>query len=143
MCHPSTQSSIGNFEKGVLKRANAYISITYVVSQRMKISAQNGKQVRLLFPKQFGQILGFDPTMIEKPIGNEQHIFKFNVDLHGSFSSLFIYSDIADFTFVGDIIAPILQVVPFNPVTELVHVHKELKNLHYIPVSKPVIDRSH
>ena len=67
-----------------------------------------------LFPKQFGQILSLDSTMIEKPIGNAQHIFKFNVDLHHSFSSLFIYLNIADFTFVGDVVAPILRVVPFN-----------------------------
>ena len=121
------QSSVNNFENGVLKRENAHISVTYgAVSQRMKISAQNEKQVRLLFPKQFGKILG-----------NEQHIFKFNVDL------LFIYSDIADFTFVGDIVASIFRVVPFKPVTELVHVHKEFKHLHYIPVSKSVIDQVH
>ena len=63
----------------------------------MKISAQNEKQVRLLFPKQLGQILGLDPPMIENPIGNEQQIFKFNVDLHPSFTGLFIYSDIAGF----------------------------------------------
>ena len=107
----------------------------------MKISAQNEKQVGLLFPKHLCQILGLDPTMIEKPIGNEQHNFKFKADLHRTFSSLFIYSDIADFTFVGDIVAPILRVVPFNPVTELVHVHKEFKNLHYVPVSKSVIDQ--
>ena len=107
----------------------------------MKISAQNEKQVRLLFPKQLGQMLGLDQTMIEKSIGNEQHIFKFNVDLHRSFTGLFIYSDIEDFTFVADIVAPILRVVPFNPVTELVHVHKEFKNLHYVPVSKYVIDQ--
>ena len=79
--------------------------------------------------------------MIEKPIGQTHHIFKFNVDLHRSFSSLFIYSDIADFTFVDDIVASILRVVPFNPVTELGHVHKEFKNLHYVPVSKYVIDQ--
>ena len=107
----------------------------------MKISAQNEKQVRLLFPKQLGQILGSDPTMIENPTGNEQQIFKFNVDLHPSFTGLFIYSDIADFTFVGDIVLSILRVVPFNLVTELVHVHKEFKNLHYVPVSKYVIDQ--
>ena len=107
----------------------------------MKISAQNEKQVRLLFPNQLGQILGLDQTMTENPIGNEQHIFKFNVDLHRSITGLFIYSDIADFTFVGDIIAPILRVVPFNPVTKLVHVHKEFKNLHHVPVSKYVIDQ--
>ena len=27
--------------------------------------------------------------------------------------------------------------------TELVHVHKELKNLHYVPISKFVIDQVH
>ena len=135
------QSSIDNFEKGFLKRANAHISVTFdAVRQRMKISAQNEKEVRLLFPKQLGQILGLAPTMIEKPIGKTHHIFKFDVDLHRSFS-IFNYSDIADFTFVGDIVAPILRVVPFNPVTELVHVHKEFKNLHYVPVSKYVIDQ--
>ena len=72
------QSSIDNVEKGFLKRANVPISVTFdAVSQYMKISAQNEKQVRFLFPKQLGQILGLDPTMTEKPIGNEQHIFKF------------------------------------------------------------------
>ena len=86
------QSSIGNFEKGYLKQANAHISDTFdAVSQRMKISAHDEKQVRLLFPKQLGQILGLDPTRIEKPIGNEQHIFKFNVDLHRSFSSIHLF----------------------------------------------------
>ena len=105
------QSSIDNFEKAFLKRANAHISVTFdAVSQRMKISAQNEKQVWLLFSKQLGQILGLDPTMIEKPIRNEQHIFKFSVDLHRSLSSLFIYSDVADFTFVGAIVAPIFRV---------------------------------
>ena len=74
---------------------------------------------------------------------NEKHMFKFDVHLKHSFSSPFIYSDIADFTFVGDILASSLQVVPFNPVTELVHVHKEFKTLHYVPVSKSAIDQFH
>ena len=90
-----------------------------------------------------GQILDLDLILIEKSIGKTHHIFRFNVDLHRSFNSLLIYSDIADFTFVGDIIAPILRVVPFNPVTEFVHVHKEFKNLHYVPVSKYVIDQDY
>ena len=46
-----TKSAIDNFEKGVLKRVNAHTSVIYdAVSQRMKISAQNEKRVRLLFP---------------------------------------------------------------------------------------------
>ena len=63
-----------------------------------------------------------------KPIGNEKHMFKFNVHLKHSFSSPLIYSDIADFTFVGDILASSLRVVPFNPVTESVHSIKNLKH---------------
>ena len=70
-------------------------------------------------------------------------IIAYHITLHRSFSSLFIYSDIADFTFVCDIVAPILRFVPFNPVTEFVHVHKEFRNLHYLPVSKSVIDQVH
>ena len=61
--------------------------------------------------------------MMEKPIRNEKHIFKLNVDLNKSSGNLFIYSDIVDFTFVGEILAPILRVVPFNPATESIHVH--------------------
>ena len=38
-----------------------------------------------------------------------------------------MYSDIADFTFVGDIVAAILRVVPFNPVTESVMYIKNKK----------------
>ena len=34
--------------------------------------------------------------------------------------------------------------MPFNPVTEFVHVHKEFKKkMHYVPVSKSVIDQVH
>ena len=72
------QTFIDNFEKGVLKRANVHISVTFdTVSQCMIISAQNEKQVRLLFPEQLGQILRLDPTMIEKPM-----------EMNTSFSSL-------------------------------------------------------
>ena len=48
-----------------------------------------------------------------------------------------------DFTFIGDIVASILRVVPFISVTELVHVQKEFKNLHCVPVSKSIIHKVH
>ena len=77
--------------------------------------------------------------MTVKPIGNEQHIFKFNVNLHHSFR----FRHCGFHNFVGDIVTPILRVVPFNPVTELVHVHKDFKKLHNVPVSKSAIDQVH
>ena len=75
------QASIDKFEKGILKHVNAYVSITYdALSQRLKVSAQNERQVRIIFPNQFAHILGLDPTMNGKPIGNEENMFKFNVN---------------------------------------------------------------
>ena len=82
------QASIDKSEKGVLKHVNAYVSITYdAVSQRLKMSAVNERQVRILFPNRFAHILGLDPTMIGKPIGKEENMFKFNVNLHHNFRS--------------------------------------------------------
>ena len=96
------QASIDKFEKGILKHVNAYVSITYdAFSQRLNVSAQNERQVRILFPTQFAYILGLDPTMMGKLIGNEENIFKFNINLHHNFRSLYVYSDIASFTFIS------------------------------------------
>ena len=47
----------------------------------------------IVFPNQFAHILGLDPTMIRKPIGNEETMFKFNVSLHHDFSNFYVYSD--------------------------------------------------
>ena len=84
------------------------------LSQRFKISAQNERLVKLIFPKQFAQIIGLDPTLVEKPIGNEENVFKFNAKLNHNFSNFYVYSGIASFTFIGDTVAPILRVVPFQ-----------------------------
>ena len=66
------QSSIDAFERDLLRQANAHIHISYNdTSNRMKVVAQNEKEVRLLFPKDFGDILGVNPAMTEKSIGNE------------------------------------------------------------------------
>ena len=109
------QASIDKFEKGILKHVNAYVSITYdALFQRLKVSAQNERQFRIIFPNQFAQILGLDPSMIGKPIGNEENMFKLNVSLHNYFRSLYVYSDIASFTFIGDTVAPLLRIVQFS-----------------------------
>ena len=35
-------------------------------SNRMEVVAQKEKEVRLLFPKAFGELLGVNPAMVEK-----------------------------------------------------------------------------
>ena len=107
------------------------------------MSAQNEIQVRIIFPNQFAQILGLDPTMNGKPIGNEENMFKFNVNLHNNFRSLYVYSDIASFTLIGDTVAPLLRIVPFSHNSKTGYVYKELKTLHYVSVSKSVVDQVH
>ena len=132
------QASIDKFEKGILKHLNAYVSIAYdAVGQRLKVPAQNERQVRILFPNQFAHILGLDPTMIGKPIGKEENMFKFNVNLHHNFRSLYVYSDIASFTFIGDTVAPILRSVPFSYNSKTGYV----QTLHYVSVSRSVVDQ--
>ena len=54
--------------------------------------------------------------MAETPIGNERDDVKYKVDLNAPFGRLYVYSDIADFTNIGDVTDPILKVVPFQPV---------------------------
>ena len=60
---------INKFEKGIVQHVNAFVSIIYdAVRKRLKVSSQNERQVRIVFPNQFSHILGLDPTMIGKPI---------------------------------------------------------------------------
>ena len=77
--------------------------------------------------------------MIGKPIGNEENMFKFNVNLHHNFRS----SDIASFTFIGNTVAPLLHIVPFSHNSKTGYMYKEFKTLHYISVSNSVVDQVH
>ena len=69
--------------------------------------------------------------------------FEYGVDLNMGMNHLFIYSDLPEYTLVGDIEAPLLRVVPFETRTKAgtnPHLHMEFLNLHYIPVSKSFFD---
>ena len=113
------------------------------LSQPFKISAQNERLVRLIFPKQFAQILGLDSSLVEKPIGNEENVFKFNAKLNHNFRNFYVNSDIASFTFIGDTVAPILRVVPFQSKPDSYSFYKELETLHYVSVSNSIVDQVH
>ena len=114
-CHglvEEIQSSIDSFEGGLLDRANAHIVMDYNQnSKRLKITAHNDRQVRLKFPNDFGQILDINPLWSEKSIGNKKKrcFFTYSVDLNGPYDRLYVYSDVATFTNIGDTQAPILK----------------------------------
>ena len=112
-------------------------------SKRLKITAQNDRQVRLKFPNDFGQILGINPLWSEKSIGNEKDVFTYSVALNGPYDRLYVYSDVAAFTNIGDTQAPILRILPFEPNQTLTNFHMEFRNLHYVPVVKSFIVQIH
>ena len=99
----------------MLKQSNASISITYGKnSRRVKPNLQDPNQVIIFFPTPLAEKLGVNPSFHDKPIGNERHAFKYGVDLNTSFHQLYVYSDIASYTYIGDVTAPVLRVVPFQ-----------------------------
>ena len=138
------QSVIDTKHGSLMKQINASISITYVKStNRLKVVAQNPNQVRIRFPASLGQALGVNPDMSENPIGNESYAFKYGVDLNILHNRLYVYSDVVDYTYLGDVTAPILRVVPFENSKRSQQSHKEFVNMHYVPVGKSYIDQVH
>ena len=74
----------------------------------MKVNLQDPNQVKIFFPTPLAEKLGVNPNFHDKPIGNERHAFKYGVDLNTSYHQLYVYSDIASVTYIGDVTAPVL-----------------------------------
>ena len=81
--------------------------------------------------------------MVRKSIGNEKDVFTYSVVLNGPYDRLYVYSNVATFTNIGDTQAPILRILPFEPNQTLTNFHMEFRNLHYVPVAKSFIDQIH
>ncbi|KAL4231763.1 hypothetical protein ACF0H5_009339 [Mactra antiquata] len=60
--------------------------------------------------------LGGDPKQLISTVylKDNNNPFPYGVDVHMGYNHLFVYSDLASYTLLGDIEAPILQVVPFE-----------------------------
>ena len=134
-----------NFQYGLtLKNSNAIITISYGEnSARVKLDVQDPTKVKIIFPKAIAEILGVDRNYFDKPVANEKYIFRYGVDLNTKIHQLYIYSDLASYTFIGDVTAPILRVLPFESKRENNHLHQEFVNVHYVPVAKSFIDQVH
>ena len=138
------QKSI-NFQYGLtLKNSNATILITHGEnSARVKLDVQDPTKVKIIFPKAIAEILGVDRNYFDKPVSNEKYIFRYGVDLNTKIHQLYIYSELASYTFIGDVTAPILRVLPFESKRENNHLHQEFVTVHYVPVVKSFIDQVH
>ena len=107
----------------------------------MKIKISGGSDITFLFPIALAETLGIDPNYFENYIYDNRALFRYSVDLNTHRNKLYIYSDVANYTFIGDVPAPILRVVPFQSTKDNVHFHQEFVNLHYVPVAKSFIDQ--
>ena len=127
-----------------LRNSNASIRFEYGINNaRVKTYFQDPNRVKLILPTPLAEKLGVNPKYFNKPIGNEKHAFTHSVDLNTNIHQLYMYSDIASYTFLGDVTAPVLRVVPFETMKERHHLHQEFVNVHYIPVAKSFIDQVH
>ena len=54
---------------------------------------------------------------------------------------MIVYSDGADYTYVGNITTPILRIVSYMQSKSSIQLHQEFVNLHYVPLAKSYIDQ--
>ena len=139
------QASIDKFKKGILKHLNAYISITLrCTKSTFEGVSSKRKTGQNDIPKSICSYFRFRSNNDRKTYWKRRkNMFKFNVNLHHIFRSVYVYSDIASFTFIGDTVVPLLRIVPFFHNSKTGYVYKEFKTLHYVSVSKSVLDQVH
>ena len=120
------------------------ISISYKKSgNRVNLHVENPNRVQIRFSKSLGEILGLNPDLSNKLIGNDNQAFTYAVDLNMTHHQMFVYSDVADYTYVGNITAPILRIVSYKQSKSSTQSHQEFVNLHYVPLAKSYIDQVH
>ena len=133
-----------------LNRRQAEFSISYaVVNKRQKIKFDNVVRIGLKLHAALFLKLGGTPSLKHETIfqgKNMRDIFKYNPNINAGYIHLYIYSDGAEHNIVGDTLAPLLRVLPFEP-SETVennndcqHINHEITIPHYIPVSKSDFD---
>ena len=80
------------------------ITISYNTSgNRVSLHVENPNRVQIRFSKSLGKIIGLNR-------GNGNQVFTCAVDLN----MMFVYSGVADYTYVGNITAPIPRIVSYK-----------------------------
>ena len=133
-----------------LNKRQAEFFVSYsVVNKRPKIKFDDVVRIGLkLHPALFLK-LGGTPSLKHETIfkgKNMREIFKYNPNINAGYNHLYIYSDVAGHNIVGDTLAPLLRVLPFEPSdtvennNDCQHINHEITIPHYIPVSKSDFD---
>ena len=137
-----------------LNKRQAEFSISYSsVNKRPKIKFDDVVKIGLkLHPALFLKLGGTPSLKHETGFifqgKNIRDIFKYSSSINAGYNHLYIYSDIAEHNIVGDTLAPLLRVLPFEPTdtvennNDCQHINHESTIPHYIPVSKSDFDIS-
>ena len=116
------------------------ISLSYKKSgNRVNLHVENPNRVQIRFSKTLGKILGLNPNLSNKLIWNDNQGFTYPVDLDMTHHQMFVYSDVADYTYVGNTTAPILRIVSYKQSKSSTQSHEEFLNLHYVTLAKSYI----
>ena len=102
---------------------------------------EHKEDMHLIFPLPLAEFLAVDKTFFGKPIGNEKHQFKYGVDLNTHSNRFYVFSDVANYTNIGNVTALILRVISFKYMQEEIHFHKEFFKFALRPCCK-IVHRS-
>ena len=95
----------------ILRQIHSMITISYTKSgNRVSLHVENPNRVQIRFSKSLGKILGLNLDLSNKLIGNGNQVFTCAVDLN----IMFVYSGVADYTYVVNITAPIPRIVSYK-----------------------------
>ena len=83
-------------------------------SDKLTEDTTNEIRVQIRFSKSLGEILGLNPDLSNKVIGSDNQVFTYAVDLNMTHHQMFVYSDVADYTYVGNITALYLELFLIN-----------------------------
>ena len=121
------QKSIDTKFKSTLDSHNHSIALSYGnKSNRTKVrfTGEYKDDMQSSFPQPLVEILRVDKTFFGKPIDNDKHQFEYGIDLNTHSNRFYVYSDVANYTYIGDVTAPILRVIPFKYMQEEIHFHQ-------------------
>ena len=126
--YSSLEQLIKELDASMLKEAQAKIKFSYNPSSR-KVTVDVKRGATLWFTGDIAGVLGFaQDCSIEKKTSSS-----YTADIKGGFSSLYVYTDIVDPQFVGDVTVPLLRIVNIQG-DYGTNVHTSFRNLQYVPV---------
>ena len=112
------------------------VSMYYDTVRNKTFLTIKDEDMALTFTNDLAEIFGLDPLT---HYGRGQHRSSSAPDINRGFTSLYVYSDIAEPRAVGDALAPLLRVVP-TARKKFVDAYTEFSNIQYMPVSNTQTD---